>query len=169
MKITAAIKAAADGREQVTTMRAAVADLVKSDNKEIADAAKAFDVKLAAVGGNANGGRRGGGGGGFGAPPPPPNFTSLEGTMVRQLDTQEWGDMAPNEPAQREFAVTCGDLKAAAATWQTLNGSDLSGLNAVLTRNNSKGLTPAAAPVTPPSCGAAPVKPAASGRGRGRG
>ena len=75
----------------------------KNPPADVATAAKAFDAKLATAGGN-GGGRRGGGGGGFpgaGGPPPPPNFVAVNANLLRQLDTLDFGDMAPNEPIEQ--------------------------------------------------------------------
>src|SRR5207245_8425933 len=106
--------------------------------------AKAFDTKLAAVGGNAQVGRRGGGGGfpGAGGPPPPPNFVAVQGALIRQLETLDPGDMAPNDPMQRAYAVACNDLKAVVLNWTGMNGSELSAFNGGLATNNLKPLAP---------------------------
>jgi len=63
--------------------------------------------------------------------------------MIQQLGTQDWGDMAPNDPMLRQFAATCGELKAVVENWTALNADALTTLNATLTKN---GLKPIAAP-----------------------
>jgi hypothetical protein len=140
-------------------MRAAVANITKSNPPpEVASAATAFDAKLAGAGGATGGGRRGGGGGGFGGPgaagtvPPPPNFAGMNGTINRQLDTLDFGDMAPNEPMQKAYVAVCTGLKTAVTNWNTILKQDLVALNAVLIRSNLKPIEAALPPLAMPLC-----------------
>jgi photosystem II stability/assembly factor-like uncharacterized protein len=157
MKITSGAAEAWDGYQQVAAMRAAVATLLSGNPpSDVATAAKAFDAKLATAGGAVGGGRRGGGPGGFpgagGTPPPPPNFVGVNAALVRQLDTLDFGDMAPNEPMSNAYVSGCTDLKTAVANWKTINGQELTAFNAVLTKNNLT-LVPAASTALPvPAC-----------------
>jgi len=171
VKIYAGIKEAWDGYQQVAAMRAAVAGVSRSSPPaEVAAAATAFDAKLAAIGGAPGGGRgRGGAGGGpGGGTPPPPNFVGLNGALVRQLDTLDFADMAPNEPMNKAWTAGCGDLKTAVTNWAALNGKDLAAFNAILAKSNL-GPIPAATPaLAVPACSAAsaaPAAPAAGSRG----
>jgi photosystem II stability/assembly factor-like uncharacterized protein len=158
VKTVEGARVAWDGAHQVTAMRAAIADLMKSPVQEVADAAKAFDAKLAIVGGNPAGGRRGGGGGfpGAGGPPPPPNFVGVEGAMIRQLETLDPGDMAPNDPMQRAYAAACNDLKTVAMKRTAINGSELSAFDAALAKHNLKPVAAASPMLAVPSCPPAP-------------
>lgn len=137
---------ALDGYRQVASLRASIADIVKSKpNKEVGDACSAFDAKLLAVGGTAGGGRRFGGGGGRGGPggpPPAPSFMLVNGALIRQLGTLDSGDMAPNEPMMNAFKASTEEFKKVELAWKTLNDKDLVALNAVLTKNNLKALAP---------------------------
>jgi len=134
------------GYQQVAAMRAAVADIQKGNPpSEVGDAAKAFDDKLAAIGGV--GVRRGGGFGGFGrgaGGTAAPTFSGVNRTMVGHVMTLDSGDMAPNEPMMHACASSLDDLNTVEWNWQQLNGKDLSDFNAILAKNNLKTIPPAA-------------------------
>ena len=110
------------------------------------------------------GGRRGGGpgaGGGAGAPgggaPPPPNFAGLNGSLIRQLDTLDFGDMAPNEPMMKVWGAGCADLRTAVMNWHAINAKDLPAFNAVLTKNSLKAIPVATPALAVPVCAPAPI------------
>jgi hypothetical protein len=63
--------------------------------------------------------------------------------MVRQLETLDSGDMAPNEPQTKAFLVACTELHGRIANWGALNGKELATLNELLTKNNIKPVAPA--------------------------
>ena len=163
MKLYAGIKVAWDGYQQVVAMRAAVAAVSRSKPEaEVTASASAFDVKLAAIGGTTGGGRgRGGpggagsGGGARGGTPPAPNFVGLNGSLIRQLDTLDFGDMAPNEPMTRAWAAGCADLKSTVARWTELNGKDLAVFNAILVKNHLGPITAASPALPAPGCAVA--------------
>ena len=104
-----------------------------------------------------------------------PNFAAINGkeggegvlfSMNGQLRTNDFGDMAPNEPMRRGWVNVCTDLRSAVATWKAINAKDLVAFNAVLTRNNLRPIAAAAATLPMPVCAAAPpAKGAAAGRG----
>jgi photosystem II stability/assembly factor-like uncharacterized protein len=167
MKIDAGAREATDGYHQVAAMRAAVQPLTKSSTADVAAAAKAFDEQLLAVGGNPAGGRRGGVGGGFGGPPPAATFVTAQSAMLRHLQTLDSGDMAPNDPIQRAYASTCRELKGIVDKWHTLNATELTTFNGVLTTNGQPAIPSASPSLAAPSCpaAAATAKPAARGRG----
>jgi hypothetical protein len=73
--------------------------------------------------------------------PEPPAFATLNGTMIRQLEMIDSGDMAPNDPQNRAFFVACNDLHGRIASWMAMNGKDLPDLNALLAKNNLKAVT----------------------------
>jgi hypothetical protein len=153
IKVLDAAKVAWDGYHQVAALRAAVADYVKSSTQEIADAAKAFDTRLAAVGGNPQGGRRGGGGGpAGGGPPPPPSFVAVQVALIRQFETLDPGDMAPNDPMQRAYSGACKDLSTVMVNWHGLDSTDLTAFNAVLSKNNVTPIPPASPALVAPAC-----------------
>jgi len=157
MRLTSGASEAWDGYQQVAAMRAAIADLLrKNPPADVATAAKAFDAKLATAGGNAAGGRRGGGGGfpGPSGPPPPPNFVAVNANLLRQLDTLDFGDMAPNEPSSKVYVAGCTDLKKALTNWTDINKKDLADLNAILTKNNLAAIPAASPELAAPACAA---------------
>jgi len=167
MKLTSGVSEASDGYQQVAAMREAVAAILrKNPPAAVADAAKAFDAKLATAGGTTGGGRRGGGGGfpgAAGGPPPPPTFVGVNASLLRQLDTLDFGDMAPNEPSNAIYVVGCTELKKTVANWAAINKQDLGTFNDVLTKN---GLGPiaAASPALPEPACAAPQPPSLTTR-----
>jgi len=170
MKIVDGANLAWTAYQQVAAMRTALAGAGANAPADVADAIKAFEAKLTIVGGTPGGGRRGGapppgppgapgapptgGGRGGNATPPPPNFVGVSATFVRQLETLDFGDLAPNEPMLNAYAATCADLKTAIESWRTINDTDLTALNALLEKSG-RGVTAASAP-------AAPVCPASS-------
>jgi len=167
MKLYDGIKEAWDGYQQVAAMRAAVAAISRANlPAEVAAAISTFHASLAAVGGSTAGGR-GRGGGGFGGAgggtPPPPNFAGLNGALIRQLDTLDFGDMAPNEPMNKAFVAGCTDLKTAVTNWSAINAKDLVAFNALMARNNLKPVPAAAPALAVPACaGPAAVAPTAA-------
>jgi photosystem II stability/assembly factor-like uncharacterized protein len=173
MKLYDGIEEAWTGYNQVAAMRAAVAEIGRSNPPaEVATAATAFDAKLTGVAGPTGGGRRGGGPGGFAGPgggtPAPPNFVALNGTLVRQLETLDFGDMAPNEPMNNAFNAACTQLKTAVTNWSNITTKDLPAFNAVLAKNNLKPIAAPASALVVPLCAPAPAAaPTAAGRGRG--
>ena len=139
MKLYRDIKDSWDGYQQVASMRQMMAELKRPNQPAaLGEAIAAFDAKLAALAGTIGGGRRGGGGGGFpgaGGPPPAPTFVGVNAALIRQLDTLDFGDMAPSEPMQKAYVAACTDLTSAASTWVGLIEKDLPAFNAVLATN----------------------------------
>jgi photosystem II stability/assembly factor-like uncharacterized protein len=177
MKLYEGTKETWAGYQQVTAVRAAVADVMRGTlPAEVAAAAAAFDSALMRVGGTGSPpvGRGGGGGGRGGAgPAAPPNFTTLNGVEAEegavlvslngQLKVMDSGDMAPNPSKLAAWRQVCADLWGALTRWQTINMKDLVAFNAVLAKNNIKPIA-AASPMLPvPVCVNAPP----SRRGRG--
>jgi photosystem II stability/assembly factor-like uncharacterized protein len=146
------------GFQQVAAMRATVADIQKgTPPSEVADAAKAFDDKLAAVGGS-GGGRRGFGRGGGGAAAP--TFSGVNRTMVGHIMSLDSGDMAPNQPERSACDSALTDLNTVEWNWLQLNGKDLSDFNAILVKNNLK-VIPAANGIGHPKAPVIPKPPKA--------
>lgn len=161
MRLYAGIRTAWDGYQQVAAARAAVAAIVKSaPPADVAKAATDFDARLAGAGGAAGGGRRGGGPGGFagaGGAAAPPNFAALNGTLIRQLDTLDYGDLAPNEPMLKAFNAVCAQLTTAVANWKAIVTGDLPAFNAVLAKNGLPPVPAPAADLANPMCGPLPA------------
>jgi hypothetical protein len=80
-----------------------------------------------------------------------------------QYDAQENGDLAPTQPMREGFAATCRELAGTSARWKTLNGGDLTAVNAAIVQGGGKAI-PAAPAVAAPMCaGPASSKGAAKG------
>ena len=168
MKLYDGSKEAWQGYGQVAAMRGQIAELLRaSPSSDLAQAATAFDARLASVGGNPGAGGRGGGGG-RGAPagpPPPPNFAALNGALNRQLTTLDFGDMAPSEPMERSWIAACTEVRSALTTWRAINGQDLTALNALVTKAGKKSIAGATPTLATPACAA----PAAAGAAKAGG
>ena len=136
-------------------MRSAVGELSGSNpSAEVTSAITAFTAKLVSAGGNGGGGGRGAGGGGgrggtAGGPPPAPNFAGLIAVMNRQMEGDEYGDLAPNEPMMKAWSWACADLKTAVNNWRSLNTADLVEFNKVVTKNGMKAVAAAPALAVP--------------------
>ncbi len=152
-KIYDAITEAWDGYQQAETVHAAVEKILAANPPaSVASATKAFAAQVDSV----SGATRGAAGRRFRfrrfGPPGPPNFRMLNGTMVRELESQDNADMAPTPAMEAGYAASCHDLGTAVTRWQSLTTKDLSALNAQLTK---AGLSAIAAPhpaLTPPGC-----------------
>lgn len=149
MKAYAGAKAAWDGYQQATTLRDA-AEKAEHGGGALGAAATTFVAQLDSVSGGTGGGRGRGFGRGGGAAAPP-NFRALNGSMLRELDLLDTGDMAPTPAQVAAFAGSCSDLRTAAAHWRTLVSKDLPAFNAALTGAGQPALAVPAG-VTPPGC-----------------
>jgi hypothetical protein len=107
-RIVAGMQTSWDGYQQVAAARAALAT-------DTSVAAKTLDSTLAAVaeGPTGGGGFRPGG-------PPPPTFAGVNGTLGRQLNALETGDLAPTAAMQAAYLATCKDLGKAVTRWTAL-------------------------------------------------
>lgn len=151
MKFYAGSRESWDGYNDVEAMRRDVAALTKSENAEVASAAKALDAKLAAVGGSTEGGFRG-----FrrGGPPPPPDFVRINSTFGRELTALDNADMAPNGPTLRGYAADCTELSKVISAWKAINTKDIVTFNGLLTKDNVAPIHASSANMTMPACGA---------------
>ncbi len=145
------------GYQQVSTMRATVTPLTKHASADVAKAATDFDTKLGAIGGPAGNAGRGGGGGAPGGAPAPPNFRTAHAAQLRQLNSLDTGDLAPNETMTNVFNTTCRDLRTLVTDWTALNAKALKDLNAVLAKSNVPAVAMATPALTAPTCVAAPA------------
>lgn len=151
MKIYRGTKHSWDGYNQVTAMRTAVAKLtVASQPADVVTAAKAFDVKLEAISGSTAPMARSP----YGGPPPKPNFVRLNGTMGQALSALDNADMAPTIAMLRGYAVDCSQLNTVITNWASVNAKDLTGLNALLAKNNISPVNAASPGLALPACGA---------------
>jgi photosystem II stability/assembly factor-like uncharacterized protein len=140
MKAYDGARAAWDGYQQVAELHAAVESA--ASNAAVAAAAGALAAKLDSVSGGSGGGRGRGFGRGRGTVAPP-NFRALNGTMLRELDLLDSGDMAPTPAMASASAASCGELRAAVSAWRAVTTTDLPAFNAQLAK---AGLPAVAAP-----------------------
>lgn len=137
-----------EAHEQVVSLRAALKDALASPDKAVADAAKAYDTKLAAIEGKVSYERRFFLGSDF-SDCVNANINLLQ--LFYQLDT---GDGAPTEAVWRTYAEAIRSTQKLLDQWKSLNGQPLSDCNAALTK---AGLKPVAAA---PALGPLPITPA---------
>jgi hypothetical protein len=161
MQTLGAMRASWGGYQQAAAMRAALTAAKPSDSSsDLAKAIAAFRVKLDSVGGDADAPRR------FGPPSarrPAPTFYSVHQQFQSQYDAQENGDLAPTQAMRDGFAATCRELAATSARWKTLNGTDLTAVNAAIVQGGGKAI-PVAPAISAPTCaGPASSKSAAKG------
>ncbi|MEO7086341.1 MAG: hypothetical protein ABI442_03450, partial [Gemmatimonadaceae bacterium] len=138
MKLYTGVKTAYAGYEQVSATRAALAAIQRSaPPPEVAQAIAALDTRLIAAAGAQPGQRgRGASAGNPGPVREPPAFGTVNGTMIRQLETLDSGDMAPNDPQNAAYVAACTDLQSRLTSWTTMNAKDIPQLNALLSKNS---------------------------------
>jgi photosystem II stability/assembly factor-like uncharacterized protein len=142
MKLYQGIETAYAGYQQVSAVRTQLSEILKSAPPEIATAISTIDIRLVAAAGAQPGQRgRGASQGNPGPVPEPPAFGTLNGTMIRQLETLDSGDMAPNDPQIRAFLTACTDLHGRIASWFAMNAKDLVDLNQRLAKGGLKTVT----------------------------
>jgi photosystem II stability/assembly factor-like uncharacterized protein len=130
MKLYDDARSAWTGYEQAVALRAPVANSRHAGVPEdVAAASTALAAKIDGVAGSPEGGRgfRGRGG--------PPSFVAVNGTLVRQLSAQDYGDIAPTGATLAAFAAAHKELVDVQARWQSLLVNDLRSFNTVLARN----------------------------------
>jgi photosystem II stability/assembly factor-like uncharacterized protein len=92
-------------------------------------------------------------GGGRGGQAAAPSFTAINGALVRQLNAQDLGDMAPTPAALAEYAATCRDFAKVASAWQRLSTTELGGVNAILKQHGRTEIVgPGSGRVKVPAC-----------------
>jgi hypothetical protein len=144
--------------EEVASVRAQIAALLKgSAPADVTAAAKALDKKLATFGA-ANG--RAAGGGGFGrqaqrAPGSILPFYTINGTYNTVLGpiSQNGIDMPPTPAMIHTYESACREYTSTADAWKALTAADIASFNSLLTKNNLTPLklTPSAISA-PPAC-----------------
>ncbi len=172
------MKDADAGNSEVAAVRAQVAALAAGNlPPDVATAVTAFDAKLATFGGATGRGGRGGGGGGGGGrgggagAAAMASFTSLNSTFNTLNALMQNGiDMPPTKAQINTLEADCKQYSATVTAWKTMQTLDVTTFNSLLTKNGQKPLSVAPTKLTvPASCAfAAPVAPAAAGRGGGK-
>jgi hypothetical protein len=94
-------------------------------------------------------------------------FNAANSALIRQLNTLDFGDMAPSEPMIAVFTPACTDLKTAVTEWRSINTKDVVALNALLAKSNLKPI-PAVSPLPAvPVCTLGTIGTTAPGRSGG--
>ena len=172
MKLLQGTRTSWDGFQQLATMRASIADVLRGNPPaDVAAAARALDAKLNALGGPTQFVPAGRGGGAAG--PRPPTFSQINGveaeegavlvSMNGQLKVLDMSDMAPNPSKLAAWRSVCADMRTVLTNWRDINAKDLVALNAMLARNNLKPIAAASPAIPMPVCTTAVS--AAAGRG----
>lgn len=137
MRISEGLRTSWSGDEEATTLRKAIASSAGTNAPtEVSAAVTTFNARVDSVAGVGTG--RGGRAGGAA---PNPTFRAINSGLVGQLNAQDNGDMAPTPPMLAAFAKSCKDLQNAQAVWKRLITTELSALNAVLTRNGKQAVS----------------------------
>jgi hypothetical protein len=153
-KLNALERLAWDAFRQTDTTRAQLRAMTASDSTS--DAAKTireYIAKLDTLGGRAPTQGGGFGGGGFGGNANArPTLVQLVNRLLNQLGTFDYGDVEPTAAMLAAYNAACSDLGKSIAAWRTINGADLTALNAALSAARRTPLAKAVG-VLPPSCG----------------
>ena len=131
LKITDAIRLSYEGREIAfslrTALRGAVPAGAPADMADLSARAAVIVAQLDTVSGlDSDRGNRGRGA------IASPSFTSVNSTLVGQLNAQDLGDMAPTAAALAAWSKACRDLSAVIATWDRVS-TDVGTFNTMLT------------------------------------
>jgi photosystem II stability/assembly factor-like uncharacterized protein len=135
MEVYDGTREAWNGYHVVAAVHTAVEKVASGNGPEpVISEATALAARLDSLSGSSGGGRgfggffrRGGRGG-------PPNFRALNGSLVRELEALDGGDMAPTPSMQAAYASTCRELAGAVTSWHGMLEKDLPALNATLTK-----------------------------------
>jgi len=149
MSLDAGLDVAWQDHQAATALRAAVAAAAQSAPAGVGAAAATLVAGIDSTAGNAAArgrffGRRG--------PAPAPSFVMVSGTLARQLEAQDNGDMAPTPAALAGYAAACRELGDAASRWDRLRTTGLAAFNAALTAAGRPPVPTPAAPPAPPGC-----------------
>ena len=131
LKLADAIRLSYEGRDIASTLRIALRGAVpagaSADMADVAARAATIVAQLDTVSGlDSERGNRGRGGSGT------PSFTSLNSTLVGQLNAQDLGDMAPTAAALAAWGKACRELTVVVAVWERVN-TDIGAFNTMLT------------------------------------
>jgi photosystem II stability/assembly factor-like uncharacterized protein len=154
MNIDEGLHTSWDAYEAADALRDAAEQAAANGPSDVRDAEETFVARIDSVAGSTGRRRGGAGGGGFrqGGGAPPATFMSVNAALVRQLEAQDDGDMAPTEPTLAAYAATCRDLASALTRWSSVVGADLSAFNQVLGAHGGKPIAAPSAAPTAPGC-----------------
>jgi hypothetical protein len=139
------VQASWDAYEAVVTMRSTLADSLGSSTKEVADAAKAFDAKLASLAGKVTYSR------GFGIGNSSASFVALNGILLQILNASDTGDSAPTDANWSSYANGYNQTQMLLDRWRELNLKPLTELNTIILKSGLKPISAGKCPGNPPS------------------
>ena len=150
-KLLDGVRLSYEGRDIATTLRTALRGAVPaSASPDMADAAAraaTIVAQLDTVAGlDSDRGNRGRGASAA------PSFTSLNNTLVSQLNAQDLGDMAPTAAALAAWVKACRDLAGVLAVWDRV-GTDVGAFNAMMTGRGKAALEVRKLSMRLPACG----------------
>ena len=150
LKLADAIRLSFEGRDIANALRTALRGAVPAgapaDMAEVSARAATIVAQLDTVSGlDSERGNRGRGGSGS------PSFTSLNATLVAQLNAQDLGDMAPTTAALAAWGKSCRELAAVVAVWERVT-SDIGAFNTMLSSRGKAALEVRKLSMRPSAC-----------------
>ena len=151
MKLVKGMQVAWEGYQQAASLREAAHKAVPPNaSAEVTAALATLDAAIDSVRGDTAASRN------FalaGGPAPAARFVDVNVAMVRQLQAQEYGDLATTPAMLAGWRKTCEALGSAMRNWQRVNTQDLAAFNAVLGRNEITAVRARSATLTAVACG----------------
>ena len=144
MNILECVQASWDAYGSIIAMRESLALALKSSNKDLADAAKDFDSKLASLAGKVRYTRS------FGVSNTSSNFVALNSTLLAILTASDAGDSTPTDANLSAYANGQSQTQGLLLKLRDLNGKPLSSLNTLLGKNGMTAIPACNCPNDPP-------------------
>jgi len=149
MKLDAGINAALTDHDAAIALRDAVQKAAGANAAgDVSTAAAALVARLDTLAGNPNArGFRG-----RGAAPRAPSFVQVSEQLVRELEAQDVGDVAPTEGVLASAHAACEQLSKAESELRTIASQELPAYNATLTKHGLHAVAAPTLPATAPGC-----------------
>ncbi len=64
----------------------------------------------------------------------------MNGALIRELNILDSGDMAPNDPMQKQYETVKKEYQTVVTNWKAINSKDLVEFNKLLTKYNIKSI-----------------------------
>ena len=149
MKLDAGINAALTDHDAAIALRDAVQKAAGANAAgDVSTAAAALVARLDTLAGNPNArGFRG-----RGAAPRAPSFVQVSEQLVRELEAQDVGDVAPTEGVLASAHAACEQLSKAESELRTIASQELPAYNATLTKHGLHAVATPKLPAASPGC-----------------
>ena len=144
MNILECVQVSWDAVASIAAMRVSLSDAMKSTIKEVADAAKDVDSKLASLAGKIRYTRS------FGVNNSSPSFVALNATLLAILSASDTGDSTPTDANWSAYANGQSQTQGLLIKLRDLNGKPLSSLNTLLAKNGMTAISACDCPNDPP-------------------